>query len=191
MRGNLIFLALAAAGLFLAGCECMKSKGAGASFNPAGAGEQELVARYGVLADELLRAEKEEYEINRTLLGIYKGQADAALTAAAAAQGKDQAAPLEKAVLAVTSLAQEGNDQVTAIKTRLKKGGHHYTKAEGTADEYIFVEPKAKQSLMNDVKRLREMLAGAQGGTTAPAAEMDAIKVNVDALAEAAMSVKK
>jgi hypothetical protein len=190
MRG-IIFLSLAASGLLLAGCECMKSKGTAGAFDVAGANEEGLTARYGVLADEILRVEKEEVDLMRALLKNYKAQADAALTAAKAGQAKDQVTPLGNAIEAVQKIALEGDKRVRDTKLKLQKGGHHHTKAEGETEEYVLVDPKAKAALMEDVAKLRALLAGAQGGTAAPAADLEAIGKDVDAQADKAIASQR
>jgi hypothetical protein len=191
MRGIFIFLTLAAAGLFLAGCECMKSKGSVGAFDAAGANEEGLVARYEVLADEILRVEKEEMDIMRALLRNYKAQTDTALTAAKAVQAKDQVKPLETAIEAVQKIALEGDKRIRDTKLKLQKGGHHHTKAEGSEEEYVLVDPKTKAALMDHVGKLRALLAGAQGGTTAPAADLEAIMKDVDTLADKAIAAQR
>jgi hypothetical protein len=202
MRTTLAIVPLAiAAGLCLAACKTSPSvTGAGASgFKIEGATEEALVARYDALADEILKVHPNETEaqkaeeigIVRALLGVYKGQADAALTGAKAAGGKEQVTPLEKAIDAVTYLAREGDKKVNDVKLRLQKGGHHHSKAEGSDEEWILVKPADRKALMDDAAKLRELLAGANNGQAAPVETLDSIQKRVDELASAAIGAKK
>lgn len=190
---RIIFLAIAVAGLGLAGCKSCPCGGGGqgAAFDVAGATEPQLVARYDVLADEILKVEKEELDIMKALLKVYKGQADAALTAAKAAPAAGQEKPLGDAIEAVTKIALEGDKAVNDTKLKLRKGGHHHSKAEGEAEEYILVDPKSKAALMDEAKKLRELLAGAKGGTAAPAADLEAVQKTVDELADKAIAAQR
>ncbi len=162
--------------------------------------EDQLVARYDQLAKDILKAhpneteaqKKEEVELVRSLLGVYKTQADASLMAAKVAQGKDQAKPLESAIEEVTKIAQEGDKRVNDIKLQLQKGGHHHTKAEdGSGDEYVLVDTKTKKALTADADKLRVMLAAAKTGAAASAADIEAIQKDVDSLASQALQAKK
>jgi len=197
MRRIIILLPFAAAGcLFLAAC---KTPSGGGAFKIEGASEEAVVDRYDKLAGEILAAhpntteaqKTEELSLVRALLGIYKFQADTSLAAAKAAGGKEQVAPLEKAIAAVTNLAREGDKRVNDVKLRLQKGGHHHSKAEGSDEEWILVKPEARKALMEDTAKLRALLQGATNGTTAPAADLDAIWKHVDEAADAAIALKK
>ncbi len=204
MTGRILTMLSAVAVLgFLCSCKGTGSTTAGAAgaaaSGTAAAEENRLVAEYDQLATEMLKVhpneteaqKKQEIDLIRTLLGVYKTQADADFTAAKAApDAKAQGKALESAIEDVTKVAQEGDKRINDIKLRLQKGGHHHTKAEGSDEEYILVDPAAKKSLMGEVAKLRGLLLGANAGKMATVPDLDPIQKNVDELADKAVKAK-
>ncbi len=201
-KGNIMArftVMLSAVGLMALLAGCSGQQGVGGTSGLTAGGEDALVAQYDKLSEAILKEtnkngteaqRKEELGIVRSLLTIYQGKANAALTAAKTAQGKDQVKPLQDGIQAVTDIAQEGDKRVNDIKLKLQKGGHHHTKAEGSDEEFIFVNPAQKKALMADAQKLREMLAGAETGKTAPAADIDAVQKDVNDNTDQALKSK-
>ena len=158
----------------------------GKSASPTAAsasGEAGLVAEYETLSDQILKDRQRELEIVAALLKIYAADADKALATVATTAGAARNDALKVAIESITEVAQEGDKAVDAIKLKLRKGGHHHNQEEGSADEYIYVNAKAKTALMAEAEKLRKALAGSQPLT---AAEVDAIRKQVaDVVAKA------
>ena len=121
----------------------------------------------------------------RALLTKYRAEAIKALDAAKTATAATQATDLKAAIEAITKLAQEGDNTVMGIKNTLRQGGHHHNKEEGSTDEYIFVNGKARKALMDDAQKLRDMVAG---GKQATAADLDPIQKDVNTIADEALA---
>jgi hypothetical protein len=189
--------AAAVLGAFLTGCgggavkDDMKKMGAA----DLSAREMVLVDEWDALAKEILKVHPnetpaqnlKEKQIMGDLLVIYKMQADNAFASAKAAKPEAQAPEIESAILAVTKLGKEGDKRVNDIKMALQKGGHHYSKAESSEEEYIFISPKAKMAFMEEAAKLRGLLAA---GKPATAAEIDMISISVSRTFDDAMKMK-
>ncbi len=198
MSRKLMALSAAAVfGLYLAGCggEGKMDDMAAAGGGVLSAKETKLVEDYDALAKEILKVHPNETEVQKQkelqivgeLLAIYRAEAENAFAAAKAVKGEAQAGGIKKAIESVTKLALEGDKRVNDIKLALQKGGHHHTKAEGSDEEYIYIDAKAKKALMEDVNKLRALLVT---GKEATAAELDAIAADVFATVDGAMKKK-
>ena len=186
-------------GAFLAGCGGgggeVKSDMGKMSGPALSAKEVALTEDWDNLSKDILKAHpnetpaqvQKEKQIMGDLLVIYRIQAENAFAAAKNAAGPAQAAELQNAIMAVTKLGQEGDKRINDIKMTLQKGGHHYTKAEGSDEEYIYINPTAKKAFMDEANKLRALLAS---GKQATAAEIDAIAVNVSMTFDKAMKMK-
>jgi outer membrane murein-binding lipoprotein Lpp len=195
-RNVMAFLSTVVLGALLAGCQG-ESKKSDTMMSPTdlSARETALVEEWKALSQDILKSHpnetpaqnQKEIQIVGDLLGVYKMQAENAYAGAKAAKGDAQAAEIRSAMDAVTKLAMEGDKRVNDIKMTLQKGGHHYSKAEGSEEEFIFINPKAKKALMDEVAKMRTWLAA---GKPASAADLDASAANVWAAYEGAMKKK-
>jgi len=173
-----VFCLIAALG-GLAGCKMMGGKGMEGDL---GSRESQLVATYDALAVKIMENERQEIETVRSLLGVYLSQAEKAFTGAKAAEGEAQGKELKIAMEAIGKIAQEGDKRVDEIKNRLRKSGHHHTRADDdSGEEYILVNSKTKKALMAEAGKVREMMAG---GKAVAADEIDAILQAVKAAVE-------
>ncbi len=182
MRYSILSLVLSGC-MAVVGCETLGVGGKNAAPAASASSEAGLVAEYETLSDQILKDRKRELEIVAALLRIYAADADKALVAVATTEGAARNDALKAAIESLTEVAQEGDRAVDAIKLKLRKGGHHHNQEEGSADEYIYIDSKAKATLMAEAEKLRRALAGSQQLT---AAEVDAIRKQVaDVVAKA------
>ncbi len=186
MKNQLSVLCLVVVLGGLAGCAEL---GKGAAGSGLAAREAQLVEQYDVIAVKIIENERQEIETMRSLLGVYLSQAEMAFEAAKGAEGDAQKADLKAGMEAIGKLAQEGDKRVDEIKNRLRKAGHHHTKADDdSGEEYILVNTKTKKALMAEAEKVRALMAS---GKAITAAELDAILQAVNSAVEPIIKPKK
>lgn len=114
-------------------------------------GNQQAVATatYEHLANAIIEIRHTEDGLVRGIMQHHLAAALHHLDAAKTAQGADRVSHLEAAAEDITSIANEGDKSVQAVRQRLLKAGHHHhTDAETKAD-YIFIDGQEKKSLMD------------------------------------------
>ena len=138
------------------------------------------VESYEHLATVIIEVRRTEDSIVKTIL-IYHFQA-AQKHLQDAQGGSDIQKNLESAAAEITSIANEGDKRVQAIRQRLEKAGHtHITDAE-TQEDYLFVNSREKQSLLAAAKSI------AQLGNHATADQVDDAAKNLTELFQKAIA---
>src|SRR3954470_9687808 len=123
---------------------------------------------YEHLATAIIEIEKTEDELVKSILIGYHTAAQAHLRAAARdAQGR--VGHLEAAAAEVTSVANEGDKRIQAVRQRLAKAGHTHNTDVETKGDYMFITNREKKGLLDLASRI------ARAGADAKPADLEAL----------------
>lgn len=146
---NLIPVAILAVVLLVSqAARSQAPKAAASGPGPENAADMAAVSTYEHLATAIIEIEKTEDELVKSILIGYETAAQMHLRAAGRdAQGR--VGHLEAAAAYVSSVANEGDKRIQAVRQRLAKAGHtHNTDADTKAD-YMFITNREKKALLD------------------------------------------
>jgi len=113
---------------------------------------------YEHLANAIIAIRETEDSLVRDMLTDAYDDAMAELDDAADTTGGERKAHLESAAMDVTEIATEGDKRVQAIRQRLLRAGHHHHHTEAdTESDYIFIDAKEKQSLLDLARTISQI----------------------------------
>ena len=113
------------------------------------------VASYERLATVIIEVRRTEDAVVKTILVHHYQAAQEHLQSAQA--GKDTLKHLEAAATEITSVANEGDKRVQAIRQRLAKAGHTHISDADTKEDYLFINSKEKKALLAAAKSIAQL----------------------------------
>jgi uncharacterized protein YbjQ (UPF0145 family) len=126
-------------------------------------------------------------EIRATEDGLVKGMLLHAHGAAtnqleAAMRGRNRTSHLERAAAEITTIANEGNKEVQAVRQRLLKAGHHHHTDAETQEDYMFIDSGEKRALLDLARKVSKL------GADADESDIRQVMTKLDAVFQAAIA---
>lgn len=116
---------------------------------------------YEQLATAIIALRATEDSLVKGILVHAEVMAQHHLQAAMDADGSERASHLELAADEITSIANEGDKRIQAIRQRLLKAGHHHHTDADTEDDYMFVDSAEKRQLLAVARKVSKLGSGA------------------------------
>lgn len=116
----------------------------------------DLVGIYRNIGMSIVKMKNAETDVMRMILRNYHDRALEHMLAAR--KGDSPKENLEQAATLVGYIANEGDPSVTAVTNELKEEGHHHHTMEGEENmEYLLIDGKERQKLLDLSKRIAQM----------------------------------